>query len=140
MFFHHLVIIFDWLAPFIYLLGLAIAVWAFRRSRKRGYLVVAAYFALCVFSLWAMPSINRALEARTPDLSKRTREKLDKAIADAVERVMAEEGEGSELAAHIESVHIPFGPTLLVLGVWLIAGRERAPQCISTSHVPIPPR
>jgi arginine exporter protein ArgO len=47
----------EWLNPIVYLVGLGIAVWAFRHCHKWGYLVVAAYFALVVFSLLAMPSI-----------------------------------------------------------------------------------
>jgi len=112
-----------WLSPIIHAIGLAIAIRAFLRCRKRGYLVVAAYFALCVFAIVAMPPINRALAARrAPDISTQTREKIDQAVNEAVDRVLAEAGHPA-VAAEM-NINFPFGPIVLVLGLWLIARRE----------------
>jgi len=114
----------EWLTPLVYLFGLAIAVWAFRRCRRRGYLVVAAYFALCAFSLLAMPSINRAIRAhQTPNYDVQTRQKMDAAVQQAVDKVLADEGQPHGIPAQ-KTVHLPFGPILLIVGVWLLARGE----------------
>jgi len=123
MIMHYLFKAIDCLNPLVHIIGLGIAIWAFRRSFKRGYLVVAVYFALSVFALVAMPHINRALaERRAPDISTETREKMNKAINEAVERVLEEEGHPP--IAHQIKLRFPIGPILLVLGLWLVARRE----------------
>src|SRR5690349_24307877 len=114
----------EWLNPVVYLFGLGIALWAFRRCRRWGYLVVAAYFALCVFSLVAMPSINRAIRAhQAPDYDAQTRQKIDAAVQLAVDKVLADEGRPHGVPAK-QTVHFPFGPILLVIGLWFLASGE----------------
>jgi hypothetical protein len=67
-----------WLNTAVFLVGLGIAVWAFLRCHKWGYLLMAFYFALVLFSLLVMPSINRAIAAhRPPDISEETQKKID---------------------------------------------------------------
>jgi hypothetical protein len=113
----------EWLNPIVYILGLGIAVWAFLRSHKRGYLLVAFYFALSVFSLLAMPSINRAIRAhRPPDVSAQTQQKIDAAVKQAVDQVLAQEGHPVVVAK--KNIWYPFGPIVLVAGLWLVARRE----------------
>ena len=81
----------NWLEPVVYVVGLIIAIWAFRQCSKRGYIVLAFYFALCLFSLLAMPHINRAIRARrAPDISEQTRQKMDEAVRQAMDRVYEE--------------------------------------------------
>jgi len=83
----------EWLTPVIYLIGLVVATWAFLRCRRCGYVVVAIYFALCIFMALAMPSINRAIRAhRAPDFSAETRQKIEAAVQDATRKVLAEAG------------------------------------------------
>jgi hypothetical protein len=114
----------EWLNPVVYLVGLVVAVWAFRRCRKLGYLVVAVYFALSAFTLLAMPSINRAIRAhRPPDYSAQTQQKIDAAVQDAIHKVLAEEGRPYGVPAK-RTVRFPFGPIVLVAGLWLLAKRE----------------
>ena len=114
----------EWLNPVVYLVGLVIAVWAFRRCRKRGYLVLASYFALVVFWLVAWPAINRAIRAhRPPDVSAQTQQKIDEAVQEAIHKVLVEEGHPEGIPAR-RTIHYPFGPILLVVGVWLVARRE----------------
>ena len=114
----------EWLNPVVYLVGLVIAVWAFRRCCKCGYLVVAVYFALSAFTLLAMPSINRAIRAhQAPDYDAQTRQKIDAAVHDAIYKVLAEEGRPYGVPAR-RTVRFPFGPTILVAGLWLLAKRE----------------
>lgn len=113
----------DWLHPMVYLVGLGVAIWAYMRCRKWGYVVVAAYFGLVLLSLFAMPAINRAMAARRePDISEHTQKKLDAAIQQAIDRVLAEDGRTPVPATH--SINVPLGPTVLVVGLWLIAKRE----------------
>lgn len=112
-----------WLEPLLYVTGLVIAVSTFRRCRKRGYIVLAFYFVLCIFSVLAMPRINRAIRARrAPDLSRETQKKIDVAVQQAIDRVLEEEGHP---AIHATGrISFPFGPLVLVTGLWLLARRE----------------
>jgi hypothetical protein len=113
----------QWLGPIVYVIGLGIAVWAFRRCRKRGYLVVALYFALALFVPLAMPSINRVIRAHSaPDISEQTQQKIDAAVKQAIDQVTTQEG--LPLVAHRKSVFLPIAPLVLVIGLWLIAKRE----------------
>jgi hypothetical protein len=110
----------EWLNPMVYLFGLGIALWAFRRRRKWGYLLVAVYFALAVFSLLAMPSINRAVPApEVPADDAQTRQK----IAAAVQKVLLEEGR-PEGIPRMRTIHFPVGPIILVAGLWLVAKHD----------------
>ena len=129
----------EWLNPLVSLVGLIIAVWAFRRCRKWGYLVVAIYFALSAFMLLAMPSINRAIRAhRSPDYSAETQGKIAAAINEAVQKVLTEEGCPYGIPMQ-RTIHFPFGPMLLVAGLWLLAKREpdkRAEQAAQVATTP----
>lgn len=114
----------DWLNPLVHIVGLGIAAWAFYRCRKRGYLLVAIYFALASFTLIAMPSIDRMLAQRSePDISEETMQKMHEAMYEARERVLEEAGY-PPIAADM-NVNFPLGPILLVAGLWLIARKER---------------
>lgn len=85
--------------------------------------MVAIYFAVALFSLLAMPSINRAMdERRATEISQQTQEKVNAAIQQAVDRVLAEDG--YPLLAAEQTVNFPFGPLILVAGLWLIARND----------------
>ena len=117
----------DWLEPAAYLLGLAIAIWAFYRCHKRGYILVGVYFALAVFTLLVMPSINRMIaQGRTPVISEVTAQKMGQAEQEAADRVLEEAG--SPPICAVRNVNFPLGPILLVTGLWLIARREKSPE------------
>src|ERR1035438_10314672 len=80
-----------WLNTVVYLLGLCIAVWAFRRSRKRAYLVVGAYFALILFASHVWPPITHAIYVyRTPIEVQQRDEEQARARRSEVPRVDAE--------------------------------------------------
>lgn len=122
---YHLIKAIEWMHPIVYLVGLVIAVWAFRRCRRWGYLAFATYFAFFAFSLLAMPSINRAINAhRPPDYDEQTRQKIDAAVQQAVDRVLAEEGRPQGIPEK-RMVEFPFGPMLLVAGLWILAKGEK---------------
>ena len=83
----------QWLEVVVYLIGLGIAVWAFRRSRKCGYLVFAVYFA--VVALWLVFAVPvwRVMHANDPpNVSEQTRQKMYAAERDADKKVLAEAG------------------------------------------------
>ena len=120
---HYILQAVDWLEPLTFAVGAVTGFWAFRRCRKIGYLVVAIYFCLAVFSLLALPRIKAELRARqTPKQSEEAQRKIDAAVSEAIDRVMR--GQGSQPVAVERSIRFPFGPLLLVLGVWLLARRE----------------
>jgi hypothetical protein len=108
-----------WLEPIVLLVGLGIAIWAFLRCRKCGYLAFALYFALAV----SLPPINRAIRAyHTPDVSEQTQQKMQAAEKQAVEKVLAEDG--YHALPMNRTIYFPFGRILLVVGLWLVARRE----------------
>lgn len=114
----------DWLNPIVYVAGVAVAVWGFRYCRRWGYLVVGFYFVLGLFALFAMPTIRRAIQARNePSLSEQTTQKIDAAVRQAIDRVLEEEGQ-SYAPPQKQTVRFPFGPLVLVVGLWLIARRD----------------
>jgi len=120
---HYILQAFDWLEPLTFALGAVISFWALRRCRKVGYLVVAIYFCLAVFSLVALPRIKAEMRARqTPTQSEETQRKINAAVSEAIDRVMREEG--AQPGAGERSIRFPFGALVLVLGVWLLARRE----------------
>jgi hypothetical protein len=120
-----------WFNRGIHFLGLGIAIWAFLRCRKCGYLVIALYFALCIFSFFAMPAINRAIQAHhKPSVSEQTQKKINEAILQAEERIREEAGQPPIKSVQINII-FPLGPMILVVGLWLVARREK-PQTPNT--------
>jgi len=112
-----------WLEPIVLVVGLCIAVWAFLRSRKRGYLVFALYFAVAV----SLQPINRAYRAyQAPDAA--TQQKIDAAL----KKVLTEENPPVALHQY-RNIYFPYGRLLLVAGLWLVARRETQRPRIETS-------
>ena len=113
----------EWLNPIVYIVGLAVAVWAFRCCRRWGYLLVGFYFLLVLFTLFAMPSINRAIQVRiVPELSERPEQNVSAAGQQAIDRVPQEKAQAhAQAPPQQRTVRFPFGPLVLVLGLWLIA-------------------
>ena len=118
----------EWLNPIVYLFGLGIALWAFWRCRKRGYLFVAVYFVLALFSLLVMPSIR--IHQYLRDYDAQTRQKMDVAARNAREKVLAEEGH--TMTSYTRTINLPVGPTLLVAGLWLVAKNEPADAALKS--------
>ena len=112
-----------WLGPVVYLIGLAIALWAYRRCRKCGYLVIAIYFAVVAVWPFIRVPIWRAFHANNPpNISEQTEQKIEAAQRDAADKVLAEAGHPPIYAR--KNIHIPVGAAALVIGVWLLARRE----------------
>ena len=114
----------QWLNPLVHFVGFGIVIWAFRRCRKKGYLVVAAYFILVLFSLLVMPRINRAIAVRRhQDLDEQIQKEIETEVNEAVDRVLEKHGRSHAGPLRL-NIMFPFGPILLVTGLWLIARRE----------------
>jgi hypothetical protein len=113
----------QWLELVVYLVGLGVAIWGFRRSRKCGYLVFAACFAVTALWLVAAVPVWKAMHANDPpDVSEQTRQRMDAAEREAANKVLTEAGHPP--LSFNKSVKIPVGPIALVVGVWLLARRE----------------
>ncbi|HMO52023.1 MAG TPA: hypothetical protein PKE26_17135 [Kiritimatiellia bacterium] len=118
----------DWLNPLVHIVGLGIAVWAYKISLKWGYLAFVAYFILVIFSLVAMPHINRVLaERRAPDINEIVRQEINAEVDKAIERVLQKHGLDHTGPGTV-TVYFPFGPLILVAGLWLIAKREKGTE------------
>jgi hypothetical protein len=99
-----------WLNTVVYLVGLGIALWAFLRCRRRGYFVVALFFALVLFAWHVWPPISHAIYVhRTPIEVQQTDE------------VQARERHSTPAPYRID---IQIAPMVLVFGLWLLARRE----------------
>ena len=113
----------QWLIPTLYLIGLIISIWAFRNGKKKGYIVVAIYFFLSIFSYVVMPRINRAIRNENPpSISEEKREEMYKEIDEICHRYYEIEGLEPEMAS--VNLKIPFGDLVLVTGLWLLARKE----------------
>ena len=118
----------DWLNPLVHFVGLGVAIWAYCRCRKKGYLVIAAYFVLVLFSLLAMPRINRAIAIqRHHDLDEQIQKEIETEVNEAVDRVLEKHGRSHAGPLRI-NIMFPFGPILLVTALWLIARREECSE------------
>ena len=105
----------------VYVIGLAVCVWAYRKHSGTGYLLLAAYFLFQVSALTVLPAIMSAQEKNwytQHQLSPET----DKAYSEEV------------LALHKKyypsgfppnfSHWVPELPIVLIVGLWLVARRE----------------
>jgi hypothetical protein len=87
-------------------------------------LVIAGYFVYVLFSVYALPSIERAIRDQHPsDISEQTRQKLQAAIQQDTDRILAEAGHPSHPVVH-RTIHLPFGTIILATGLWFLAKRE----------------
>jgi len=102
----------------IYLLGLVVSVRAFLRCRKRGYLLIGAWFAFAVFQMTVLPAIMHQREQVKAPVEH---------VEDKNELVgVASENNVRNIVLYhsVMSVVNGFSLVLLVSGLWLIARRE----------------
>ena len=120
--YHYAISVIRWIDPLIYILGLWIAIWAFRRCGKKAYLVLAFYFGLVLFSLLVLPHIKRAIyEQRHPPMPDPMQAKMDQYILDAIRKFHKKEGYPEIHADLVDKVGINLAPMLLVAGLWLLS-------------------
>ncbi|MEA3365182.1 MAG: hypothetical protein U9Q79_06025 [Candidatus Hydrogenedentes bacterium] len=117
------------LHPGTMIVGLASCTWAFWRSRKVGYAIIAVYFVLRLFSVLLGPAIGQMIvERHSPELLE-LQEKMEQATQEVIEQHNQAvhghlptddiwiETEGKVLDLH-------FVPVFLVVGLWLVVRRE----------------
>ena len=103
----------QWLFPVVHIIGLAIAIWAFRKSKKKGYIVIAIFFALSIFSHVAMPKIKRSISKQeTTSISDKKRKEMDQEINEIYHRYYEVEGLEPKMASI--KIRIPFGESSLL--------------------------
>ena len=120
--------LFQWLSPAVHLLGLIIGIWAFRKCHKKGYIVISVYFGLALFSLIAMPKINRMLaKQNSVQISAEAQEKLSQEINEVYQRYY-EETEGASAQPMTLNLKFPLGPIILVSGLWILARKEQVSE------------
>ena len=120
--------------PLVHLFGLVLCVLTYRRCRKSGYLVVAAYYFLAVGWLAFGPAINRVIReyshSQSPHvLSPETQKQYMQDLA-ALNEKYYPMGRPA-----ISNTKFPLGPIILVSGLWCIARRESKR---TTEHVDRP--
>ena len=127
------------LASILYIVGLVIAVQGWRWSKKRGYCLFIVYFALALYSATAAPRVNRWIKHRFE-------RKPDPVIAEKkieMQQELQKVRDRYDLPpeALVTTIRFPLGQLLLVLGLWMIAGKERAPnQAIEAIGDPASPQ
>jgi hypothetical protein len=114
-----------WLNPLVYIVGVAVGAWAYWLSRKLGYLVVTAYFLLVVCSVFIGPAINRMIATRwdtqrQSEISPQAHEQFIKEYSALLQKYYPP---GNSAPATI-NINFPFGPIILVSGLWMLARRE----------------
>ena len=120
---YYLIEAIDWLNPIVSIVGLIVSIWAFRKFRKEGYILISAYFALAAFNLLAVPKINQAIaEKQPPAIPQNIQERIDQEIEEVYERIFEEEG--ILPMAETRTISFPIETILLVAGLWLVAKHE----------------
>jgi len=99
-----------WLNTVVHVLGLCIAAWAFRRCRKRAYLVVGAYFALVLFAWHVWPPISHTIYVKHTPIE--------------IQQKDEEQAREKHPAPASYRINIQIAPMVLVCGLWLLARRE----------------
>jgi len=112
------------LNPFVWIVGVAVGGWAYSLTRKVGYLFVTFYFLLVLCSSYIAPSINRMIEGhrerqREADISPQAHEQFIKEFETLENKYYP-----PRVAGPTVRIDLPFGPILLVAGVWMLAKRE----------------
>lgn len=107
----------DWITPIANAIGAAVALWAYRKSRKLGYSLIAAYFLLAVLVAVTAP-ILRARSAKYSPYPAEVQEQL----SNATEEIL-----GGEIHTEILPVtyYFPIGNIILVAGLFLLARNEK---------------
>ena len=114
-----------WLNPLVYIVGVAVGAWAYWISRKLGYFLVATYFLLALCTGFIVPAFNRMMATRwdtqqQSELSPQAHEQFENEYSALLQKYYPP---GHSTPATINII-FPFGPIILVSGLWLLASRE----------------
>jgi hypothetical protein len=114
--------IMHWFELLLYLIGLGVSLWAYRQSRKRGYLLLGLYVFFCICTLSVLPAIGRAIRQRwhsQHELSPEAREQFQREYETLYQKYYP-----SAPSAMTLKVSFPLGTIILVSGIWVLARRE----------------
>ena len=108
-----------WLNPLVHVAGLAISVWAWRATRKTGYIVVALYFVLALLGK-SFPAVLRVVSGapQTQALTAQQQQEYTREMTAVDKRYFPS---GHPVA---QTVVFPLGPIVLVAGLWVLAKRD----------------
>ncbi len=110
-------IILDWMTPIVNGIGVGVATWAYRMTRKNGYLLIAVYFSLALIVAVTAPYL-RARSAKYSPLSEDVQQRL----YEATEEIL---GEAVHTAILPVTYYFPLGNIILVTGLFLLARNEK---------------
>ncbi|HUI07330.1 MAG TPA: hypothetical protein VL486_10040 [Verrucomicrobiae bacterium] len=125
------------LNPLIYVAGLAISIWAWRATRKTGYIIVALYFVLAVLGKSFLPFLRVTSDSpRTVALTPQQQQEYTREMTATDKRYFP--------AGHpvTRTVVFPLGSLVLVAGLWVLAKRDvkhHAELTTSTTAAPSRP-
>jgi len=120
-----------WLNPLAHVAGLAIAVWAWRATRKAGYIVVVAYFLLAAFNR-TLPAIIRVVSGRPPAQAALTPQQKQEYARELVALDKRYFPLGHPV---VRTILFPLGPIVLVTGLWMVAKRDAKRQAAQATPV-----
>ncbi len=131
---HSLMIGIDWLMPIAYATGLVISVWAYRRSRKRGYITIAMFFSLAVYACTLAPQVSRAIQQHFWPQPEITDVQTD-AFNHELDKLYEKYYPRPEIQM-TRRVSFPLGPILLVTGLWFVTRKETEYEIANQSSDP----
>lgn len=112
-----------WINALILIIGLAVAAWGYRVSRKAGYWIVATYFFLAACNLTLGPAINGAFAKHRQPTTQLSPED-QKAYAHDLVALTAKYYPQGPPKGKIR-IPFPFGSIILVAGLWLLVRHEQ---------------
>src|ERR1035441_2047007 len=111
-----------WFDALFQVLGLSISCWAYRVSRKVGYLIVAVYFFVATCSLTVIPKIRRVIYERQHPPTELSEEMNEKYAIELT--ALSHKYYPSHPPSAWLSISFPLGSILLVMGIWVLARQE----------------
>ena len=113
-----------WITPLVYVLGVAISLWAFLRSRKAGYILFLIYFLFLAYVNFITITVDRYIDHKVySSFDQQVQQEIYEAVDNAAADVMKKHGAYGR-ALHME-VEFPYGAILLVLALWMLASKEK---------------
>ena len=107
------------LNPILHVAGLAIAVWAWRATRKTGYLIVGLYFVVALLGKSFPPFLRVVVgQSKGSALTQQQQQEYTREMS-ATDRRYFPSGHPV-----IQTVVFPLGPMVLVTGLWVLAKRD----------------
>ena len=121
--------------------GLWVCLWGYRRSRRAGYLLIAATFVFGVVTAAVLPPLLNAINARQRKVwgeqHQRTPEEQKAFMEDSLAFTKRWYPTGTPPVVHAPRyLYFPLGGMLMVIGLWLLARREPRRDAESSTNNP----